>query len=500
MPHKSENSRDDTARLAAPDPRSMPGAIESTDALGKHLKPRHLVMMSLGCAIGTGLFVGMGKGIATAGPAVLLAFALASFLIILIIRMLGEMAAANPNSGALSVYVGRAMGPTAGVTLGWLWWAAMVVSIAAEATAAATILHSLWPSLPQWGLALTFMGIFTAMNLAGVSKFGEMEFWFAALKIGAIIIFLGVGVAILLGAMPNAESPGLSNLFDHGGFMPNGISGIGAALLIVIFTFGGTEIVAIAAAETEDPKKNIARATRSVIYRILIFFVGSVVIMVTVLPWHSKELQSGPFVAVLKFAGIPGIDLIMALVIATALLSSLNANLYAASRMIFSLSKRGSAPQRFSTVSKNKVPRAAVVASVAFGFVAVLLNYLWPETILFVLLNTVGSVNLLLWVAAVLAHIVLRRRADRDPTIQLPLKMWAFPYLSYLAAALLAGIFALALLDAASRTQILATSALASVIALIYWVRHKRLGSAQVDSSQPVPTQVNAASTEATSI
>ncbi|GAB3265368.1 amino acid permease [Arthrobacter pigmenti] len=453
---------------------SSPG---NDGGLGRKMKSRHLVMMSLGSAIGTGLFVGTGAGVAAAGPAVLLSFIVASTLVILVMRMLGEMAAANPNSGAFSVYAEKAMGRTAGSTVGWLWWIQLVVVVAAEATAAAAILNSMWPVLPQWALALVFIAGFTAINLFGVSKFGEMEFWFAILKVAAIVVFLAVGTALLLGLLPTADSPGLGNLYEHGGFMPNGLSGIAAGLLVVIFAFGGTEIVTVAAAETEDPERNVGKAIRTVLWRILVFYIGSVIIMITVLPWNSEELGASPFVAVLTFAGLPGMQTAMGVVIAIALLSALNANLYGASRMIYSLSQRGRASAGLSKLSSKGVPRAAVLASVGFGFAAVVLNYLWPETVLNILLNAVGSTILVIWGSSIVSQIILRRRADRDPNAHLPLKMWAFPYLSYAALAILAGIVALALFDPAARTQLLATTALTVVIALVCWMRARRSGA-----------------------
>lgn len=455
---------------------------DGSDHLQKKMKPRHLVMMSLGCAIGTGLFVGTGKAIAAAGPGVLLAFAVASLLIILIMRMIGEMVAAKPCSGALSVYVGDALGSTAGSTVGWLWWLTLVVSVAAEATASAVILHAFIPSIPQWVMALSFVVAFTLFNLAAASKFGEMEFWFAGIKITAILAFLAVGISLALGLVPDVPSPGLTNLFGNGGFLPNGLAGVGAALLIVTFTYGGTEIIAIAAAESSNPKENIAKAVRSMVYRIIVLFILPVTVMVVVLPWNSPELTTSPFVAIFKAAGLPSVQIAMALVIALALLSSLNANIYGASRLVYSLSERGAAPKFLSKVASNKVPRKAVLASVSIGFLAIVLNYLWPETVLLLLLNTVGSVNLLLWVGAVISQIVLRKRADKAG-IELSFKMWCFPYLSYLAAFILAAFIVLSLLDVNSRSQILMTGAVAVAIAF-FCKRHNTKAIAHVEPTK----------------
>ena len=445
-----------------PDP--APGAPSSAGAPGSYLKARHLVMMALGSAIGTGLFIGTGAAIRTAGPAVLLSFLVACVLLVLVMRALGEMAAADPSPGAFSTWAGKAMGRTVGQTLGWLWWAQIVVVVAAEATAAAQLLTELWPVAEQWVLALVFMVVFTAVNLVKVGTLGETEFWFALMKVLAVLAFLGVGLALLLGLLP-PPSPGLGNLTSHGGFMPNGLTGVAAALLVVIFAFGGTELVTIASAETEDPQRNVARAIRTILVRILVFYVGAVTVMVLVLPWDDEQLSVSPFVAVLDAAGVPGADVVMAVVIILSLLSALNANIYGSSRMLYSLARRGAAPRAFADVSDRGVPRTAVVVSVVFGFAAVVLNYLWPETVLLWMLNTVGATCLAVWGLALLSQIVLRRRADRAGT-PLPLRMWAFPWLSYLALAILSGIVLLGLLDDAVRVQLALTGALVLLIAL----------------------------------
>ena len=225
--------------------------------LGHTMKPRQLTMMGLGSAIGAGLFIGSGAGIQAAGPAVLISYLVAGTLIILVMWALGEMAAANPDSGAFSVYTAKAMGRTAGATVGWLWWLQLVVVIAAEALGAAGLLFTVWPALPVWLLALVFIVVFTAMNLAGVKNFGEFEFWFAILKVAAIVLFLAIGAALLFGWLPDVQSPGLANF--TGRLRPGGLGGIATALFVVVFAFGGTEIVTVAAAETEDPARSVRR-------------------------------------------------------------------------------------------------------------------------------------------------------------------------------------------------------------------------------------------------
>ncbi|CEJ46185.1 membrane hypothetical protein [Xanthomonas citri pv. bilvae] len=238
-------------------------AAPATPALRHALKPRQLMMMGLGTAIGAGLFLGSGVGIHAAGPAVLISYLIAGALVIIVMNALGEMAAAKPASGAFSVYAADAMGPTAGATVGWLWWFQIVVVIAAEAVGAAGLLATVWPALPVPLLSLLFMATFTAINLLGVRNFGEFEFWFAILKVLAIVVFLLIGVALLAGWLPGVASPGLSNFTQNGGFAPKGLAGIGSALLVVVFAFGGTEIVAVAAAETADPGRSLARTIRT---------------------------------------------------------------------------------------------------------------------------------------------------------------------------------------------------------------------------------------------
>ncbi len=445
------------ANPIAPDP--------STTQLGHALKPRQLIMMGLGSAIGAGLFLGSGVGVQAAGPAVLISYLVAGALVIIVMNALGEMAAAKPASGAFSVYAADAMGPTAGATVGWLWWVQLVIVIAAEAVGAAGLLATVWPQLSVPATSLTFMVVFTAINLLGVRNFGEFEFWFAILKVVAIIAFILIGIALLLGLLPNVVSPGLSNVFDHGGFAPKGLAGIGAALLVVVFAFGGTEIVAVAAAETQDPERSIARAIRTVAWRILVFYIGSISVIIAVVPWTSEALKS-PFAAVLQVANIPGAATAITLVAVIALLSALNANLYGASRMIFSLAQRGEAPRLLGATNRRLVPVMAVLASVLFGFVATALELRFPNRVLPVLLNIVGSTCLLVWTISLLAQLILRNRANRNGT-PLPFRMAGYPYLTVIALAILGLIFALLLSAPETRLQFLSMAALTAVIATI---------------------------------
>ena len=446
----------------------------STDPAGckPRMKGRHLVMMSLGSAIGTGLFVGSGKGVAAAGPATLVAYVVAGLLVIAIMYMLGEMVAAHPDSGAFSVYTSRAMGPAAGFAMGWVWWIELVIVVAAEAIAATSTLVAMWPIAPVWLLTLIFLVVLTAVNLLGVDRFGEFEFWFALLKVAAVLVFLVIGVLLICGVLA-APAAGASNLVGHGGFMPNGWSGIAAALLMVTFSFGGIEIMAVAAAETEDPARNVSRAVRTIVWRILLFYMGSVAIMVIAVPWDDPKLGTSPFVAVLDRAGIPAASEVMTLVIVLALLSSLNANLYGAARMLGSLAERGMAPRAAMRTRGRSVPAMAVLASVLFGFCCVLATFWWGDTVLGTLLNIVGSTIIVTYFFTICSQYVLRRQVEREGT-PLPMRIKGFPVVSWAAMILLVSIMVLGMFAPDVRAQLLSTGALVVVLYLvgIAWSLH----------------------------
>jgi len=436
-------------------------------------------MMGLGSAIGAGLFLGSGVGVQAAGPAVLLSYLVAGALVIIVMNALGEMAAAKPTSGAFSVYAADAMGATAGATVGWLWWVQLVIVIAAEAVGAAGLLATVWPAVQVPMAALAFMLFFTAINLLGVKNFGEFEFWFAILKVVAIIAFILIGVALLMGWLPDVASPGLSNFTAHGGFAPKGLAGVGAALLVVVFAFGGTEIVAVAAAETEDPERSIARAIRTVAWRILVFYIGSLSVIIAVVPWTSEALKS-PFAAVLQVANIPGAATAITLIAVIALLSALNANLYGASRMMYSLAQRQEAPAVLGWTDPRQVPIIAVLASVLFGFAATVMELVFPDKVLPVLLNIVGSTCLLVWTISLLSQLILRHRANCDGT-RLPFRMAGYPYLTVIGLGVLALIFGLLLSESHTRLQFLSMAALTAVIAISSEVTRRVRASRQAD-------------------
>ncbi|MDX3764539.1 MULTISPECIES: amino acid permease [Streptomyces] len=448
------------------------------EPLSHGLKQRHLTMLGLGGVIGAGLFVGSGAGIAVAGPGIVVSYLIAGALAMLVMRMLGEMSAAIPASGAFSVHAERALGRWAGFSVGWLYWFLLVVVLAVEATAAAQIAHGWVPGVDQWAWVLAFMVVFTVTNLTAVKNFGEFEFWFAALKVAAIVSFLVLGLLAVFGLLPDTDPVGLTDLTGQGGFLPNGWGGVVSGVLTVVFAFGGLEVVTIAAAETDDPARAVGRAVRSAVVRILFFYVGSMLVIVTVLPWTAQQAGLSPYVKVLDAIGVPSAGRIMNIVVFVALLSALNANLYGASRMVFSLAERGEGPRGLLKVSGSGggggVPRRAVLASVAFGFVSVLLNLKWPDSVFLYLLNSVGAVLLFVWGLIAASQLRLRRRLEREAPEALTLRMWCFPWLTWVTLAALVAVLVLMLTDDAARPQVLWSAGATGLVLLVAGARELR--------------------------
>ncbi|WP_447037448.1 amino acid permease [Streptomyces sp. DSM 118878] len=447
---------------------------DGREPLAGGLKQRHLTMLGLGGVIGAGLFVGSGAGIAVAGPGIVVSYLIAGALAMCVMRMLGEMSAAMPASGSFSVHAERALGRWAGFSVGWLYWFLLVVVLAVEATGAAQIAHGWAPAVPQWAWVLIFMLVFTCANLTSVKNFGEFEFWFATLKVCAIVAFLVLGLLAVFGVLPDTDPVGLSHLSGDGGFLPNGWEGVVSGVLAVVFAFGGLEVVTIAAAESDDPVRAVARAVRSAVYRILFFYVGSMLVIVTVLPWTAQQAGVSPYVTVLDSVGVPSAGTIMNIVVFVALLSALNANLYGSSRMVFSLAERGEAPKALLKVSGGGVPRRAVLASVAFGFVSVLLNLEWPDSVFLYMLNSVGAVLLFVWALIAVSQLRLRRRIEREAPERLVLRMWAFPYLTWATLVAMAVVIGLMLDDDGARPQLLWSAGATALVLVIAGLREWR--------------------------
>ncbi len=444
------------------------GAAPPTE-LKKGLKQRHLTMIAMGGVIGAGLFVGSGTVISGTGPSAFLTYAITGVLIILVMRMLGEMATANPSTGSFADYARTALGGWAGFSVAWLYWYFWVIVIGFEAVAGAKVLQY-WIDAPLWLMSLLLMTLMTATNLFSVSSFGEFEFWFAGIKVAAIIVFLALGTLFVLGAWPD-QSLDFSNLTSHGGFFPLGVGAIFSAIVVVIFSMVGAEVATIAAAESPDPGRAIAKATNSVILRIAVFFVGSIFLLAVILPWNSAELAASPYVAAFKLMGIPGADHIMNAVVLTAVLSCLNSGLYTASRMLFVLAARRQAPLALMSVNRRGVPMAAILCSTVVGFLCVIAAAVSPDTVFSFLLNSSGAVILFVYLLIAISQILLRRRTSPE---KLTVKMWAFPVLSFVVVAAIVAVLVQMAFDDTARTQLLLSLVSWAVVVVLYFAT-KRL-------------------------
>jgi GABA permease len=458
----------------------MSGMIEESaqsgtgrDKLGTSLKSRHITMISIAGIIGAGLFVGSANAIAEAGPAVILSYVMAGTLVVLVMRMLGEMATANPDTGSFSVYADRALGGWAGFSIGWLYWWFWVLVIPVEATAAADILTSLIGGA-QWIWALAVTLLLTITNLASVGNYGEFEFWFALIKVVAIIAFIGIGVAAIFGVFPDSQVSGIHHLWEPDGFLPNGFGAVIAGMLITMFSFMGTEIVTIAAAESPNPQAGITKAVRTVIWRISLFYIGSIFVIVALMPYN--QLSDGSYQSTLQAIGIPGSGIIMDIVILTAVASCLNSALYTASRMLFSLADRRDAPQVVRKIAGNGAPWVAVLASTAVGFLAVIGNYLLPEKIFGYLLATSGAVALFVYLAIAASQFVLGRRMRAEGE-RPPVRMWLFPYLTVVVMVLIVAVLVLMAFDPDQQQAILLSVISAVVIVGLGVFVHRRHAS-----------------------
>jgi len=422
--------------------------MATTPQLQQGLSQRQLMMIAIGGIIGAGFFVGSGVAIGKAGPSAVLTYVVCGVLVILVMRMLGEMATANPSTGSFADYARQALGGWAGFSVGWLYWYYWVIVVGFEAVAGAKVI-TYWFHAPLWLLSLILMTLMTATNLFSVSSYGEFEFWFAGIKVVTILLFLLLGSMYAFGCWPHRHAD-FSNLHAHGGFFPNGLQGAVAAIVTVIFSMVGAEIATIAAAETPDPQRAVQRATNAVAARIAIFFVGSVFLLTVILPWNSLQAGSSPFVAALKQIGIPGADEVMNAVVLTAVLSCLNSGLYSASRVLFVLAGQHEAPARMLKVSRRGVPYLAIVSSSVVGFLCVIMAGVAPNTVFQFLLNSSGAIVLLVYLLIALSQIVLRRKT---PPEKLRVKMWLFPGLSILTVAAISAVLVQMAFDSTARTQ-----------------------------------------------
>src|SRR5215211_1843930 len=445
----------------------------SEGQLGKGLRQRHLAMIAIGGVIGAGLFVGSGAVIAQVVTPAFVTYALTGVLIIMVMRMLGEMAAANPSTGSFADYARQSLGGWAGFSVDWLYWYFWVIVVGFEAVAGAGILQR-WVPLPLWLLSLILMVLMTATNLYSVRSYGEFEYWFAGVKVATIVIFIVLGSLFVLGLWPGKDMD-FSNLTANGGFFPHGVGALFSGIVVVIFSMVGAEIATIAAAESDEPERAIVRATNSVVLRVIIFFVGSIFLLATILPWDSAELGESPYVAAFERMGIGFAAEVMNFVVLTAVLSCLNSGLYTASRMLFVLAARNEAPGRLLTLNRKGVPASAILFSTVVGFLCVIAAAVSPDRVFLFLLNSSGAIILFVYLLICLSQ--LRLRASTPPE-RLTVKMWFHPVLTVLTAAAIVAVLIAMGWNADTRSQLILSLLAWAVVLIVYAVRRRLIGDA----------------------
>ncbi len=426
--------------------------VESGEGLERGLEERHIQMMAIGGAIGVGLFLGSATTIKAAGPSILFTYAFAGIIIFFIMRSLGEMAVERPIAGSFSAYANDYVGRLAGFLTGWTYWMFWTVTCMAEVTAVGIYMNFWFPNLPQWVSALAAVVLLTVINLTAVSAFGEIEFWFALVKVVTIIAMIAIGALMIVTGIGNGGVPvGISNLYSHGGMFPNGISGPISTLTMVAFAFGGVELIGITAGEAKNPDKVIPSAINSVFVRILIFYLGSLFVIMCLYPWNSIGTTGSPFVLTFSKLGIGAAAGIINFVVLTAAASSCNSGIFTTGRMLFNLSNQGQAPAPFGKLSRTNVPKTAILASVACMLIGVVLNYLAPGKA-FTYVTSVGTfAGLFSWFMIVFTQMKFRKQLSADQISRLKFPAVFYPASNYITLLFLAGVFVSMLFGADTR-------------------------------------------------
>jgi GABA permease len=448
--------------------------------LSRSLKSRHVSMITFGGIIGAGLFVGSSTAINTIGPAAVISYALAGFLVLLIMRMISEMAIATPGVQTFPDFARVGVGNWAGFLVGWLYWYFWVVVIAIEAIAGAKIINGWFPAMEVWQIGVVLMALLTAVNLMSAKSYGEFEFWFASTKVVAIIVFILATAAYATG-ITAPDGPTFSNLTAHGGFAPAGVAIIFVGVSTTIFSLCGAEIATLAAAESEEGASTIAKMTISVSVRILVFFVLSILMIVSIVPWNEIEVGVSPFAQALRVMGYPAADLIMNSIVLVAVLSCLNSGIYITSRAMFGLAKNGDAPQSCVQLSKARVPVRAILIASLFSYVALAASVLSPDRVFNFLVNASGAIMLFIYLLIAWAQLRLRAKYEAEAPERLQIRMWFFPYGTWAAIAGIVGVLALMGTSKTHAIELWTSLFVAAVFMISYWVKN-RMQSANAKS------------------
>ena len=424
--------------------------------LAADLRSRHVSMIAFGGIIGAGIFVGSGQIIAQAGPGVVLSYLIAGLLAIAVMRMLTALSVAEPTTASFARYAGRAFGWVGGFTIGWLYWWLMVVTVGLECSAAVSVVRVWLPGLSPWVAALVLMVGFTAMNLLPVRAFGETQFWLSAVKVVALAVIMLAGLLAMFGVLPRVNSPGASNLLDLGGFLPHGLNAVITGVLIAVFSFVGVEMIAVAAGEARNPASTVRGSMRGVLPTTTILYVGTILAVVTMVPWNGASTASSPAAALLAALGVPHATTIVNVLVLLAVLTVLNSSLWAASRMAFALAGQGDAPGGLRKLSPTAVPNRAVILTGVLSFGTLAVQYFAPNGVFLVLEDSSGAVGLVVWLAIAGAYLKLRPVA----------RPWR-TYVAWAVVAIIVLMLIAMVLVPQTRSQILATLSLGVIIVVI---------------------------------
>lgn len=447
--------------------------LEKEKGLARQLSERQLAMIAIGGAIGTGLFLGSALAVRVAGPAVILSYLLGAVVALLLMGTLAEMAVAHPTAGSFGVYAEIYVSRWAGFVMRYTYWAAQSIAIGGEAVAVAIYCQWWWPQVPQWIWVVGFSLALVYINARSVGNFGEFEYWFSMIKVVAILLFVVFGAAMLLG-LGQPERIGLRNLTEHGGFFPLGVKGAWMALVFVIFSYIGTEVVAVTAGEARDPQKAVPRAMRTMVLRLILFYLGAITVLLAVVPWNQIQpgegITASPFVRVFALMGVPAAAHIVNFVVLTAALSSMNCNLYLATRMVFSLARGGYAPPSFGQVSAKGTPVMALLVSAGGLLIATFFAWRFPETAYVYMFGIALFGGLFVWFMIFITHLFFRKRWSERELAGFPVRMHGSPYTTLLGAAMLAAILATTWWVEGMRITLIAGLPWLAFISAAYWV------------------------------
>ncbi|MGW1412445.1 amino acid permease [Streptomyces sp. NPDC002403] len=459
---------------------TAPEQIDAGDAgYSKSLKARHINMIAIGGAIGTGLFLGAGGRLADAGPSLAIAYALCGVFAFLVVRALGELVLHRPSSGAFVSYAREFLGEKGAYVAGWMYFLNWATTGIADITAVATYTHywGMFTDVPQWVVALVALVCVLTVNLISVKFFGELEFWFAIVKVGALVCFMAVGVFLLVTRHPVGDHvPGPELLTDHGGALPHGLFPMLLVVQGVVFAYAGVELVGVTAGETDRPEKVIPKAINSIMWRVALFYVGSVVLLTMLMPWNAYKAGESPFVTVLSHVGVPAAGGVMNLIVLTAAMSSLNSGLYSTGRILRSMALSGSAPRFTGLMSRTQVPYGGILLTAVFCVLGVGLNYVVPSEAFEIVLNFAALGILSTWSMIMLCHLLFWRRARSGGAVRPGYRLPGSPWTQIVTLAFLASVLLLMWVDdGAGRITVMCVPLIVAALVAGWFVVRRRV-------------------------